>query len=60
MVENLLSSPFKFFFIIFVTASLPTQPDSLIGLGKSGYQVNFFYLKLYKNICCGYSLEVPH
>ena len=48
MVENLLSSPFKFFFIIFVTASLPTQSDGLIGLGKSGYQVKIFYLKLYK------------
>ena len=33
--------------------------NSLIGLDKSGYQVNSF-LFLNENICCGYSLEVPH
>ena len=30
----------------------------VIGLDKSGYQVNSFLL-LNENICCGYSLEVP-
>ena len=31
-----------------------------IGLGKSGYQVNIFFLFLHENIRCRYSLEVPH
>ena len=30
-----------------------------IGLDKGGYPVNIF-LFLHKNICCRYSLEVPH
>ena len=30
-----------------------------IGLDKSGYQVNIFFLFLNENICCGYSLEAP-
>ena len=31
----------------------------LIGLDKSGYQVNIFFFFLHENICCGYSLEAP-
>ena len=34
------------------------QPTS-IGLYKSGYQVNIFFLFLHEIICCGYSLEAP-
>ena len=30
-----------------------------IGLVKGGYPVNFFFLFLHTNICCGYSLEAP-
>ena len=30
----------------------------LIGLDKSGYQINIF-LFLHENTCCGYSLEAP-
>ena len=28
-------------------------------IGPSGYQGIFFFLFLHRNICCGYSLEVP-
>ena len=30
-----------------------------IGVDKSGYRVNIFLIPPQKNICCGYSLEVP-
>ena len=30
-----------------------------IGLDKTGYQ-SIFFLFLHENICCGYSVEVPH
>ena len=30
-----------------------------IGLDKSGYPVNIFFIFLHESIYCGYSLEVP-
>ena len=45
-----------FFFFYF-------QPKFIGGIVKEDYLVmilGYFFLLLHKNICCGYSLEVPH
>ena len=32
----------------------------LMGSGRAPDGIHIFFLFLHKNICCGYSLEVPH
>ena len=36
------------------------QTSMLVALNKREYLANKYFLFLNKNICCGYSLEVPH
>ena len=54
-------------FMTYKTIIYSDQPDLstqfaniIIGLDKSGYQVNIFFLSLHKKHMLWYSLEVPH